>query len=86
MGCGGPAHLVYFTVQNSQILELKTVFFQNYWLRFAKLQQRLVSLSEIADLLKSQLEATCDLLEPASVEVMKYNKNIAATLRNVVKR
>ena len=59
--------------------------FQNYWQRFAKLQQKLVSMSEVADLLKSQVEATCDILEPASNEVVKYNKNIAATLANVVK-
>ena len=49
------------------------------------MQQKLVSMSEVADLLKSQVEATCDILEPASNEVVKYNKNIAATLTNVVK-
>ena len=59
--------------------------FQNYWIRFAKLQRKLVSLSEVTDLLKSQLEAIGDILEPASSEIIKYNKNIAATLGNVVK-
>ena len=50
---------------------------QNYWTRFAKLQQKLVSFNEVTDLLKSQLEATCDLLEPASIELSKYNRNIS---------
>jgi hypothetical protein len=58
---------------------------KNYWLRFAKLQQRLVSLSESADLLRSQLEVSCDLLEPASVEISATNRNVAATLANVSK-
>ena len=39
----------------------------------------------MTDLLKSQLEAIGDILEPASSEIIKYNKNIAATLGNVVK-
>ena len=53
---------------------------QNYWTRFAKLQQKLVSFNEVTDLLKSQLEATCDLLEPASIELSKYNRNISGNL------
>ena len=68
-----------------QVNGYSSPIFQNYWQRFAKLQQKLVSMSEVADLLKSQVEATCDILEPASNEVVKYNKNIAATLANVVK-
>lgn len=58
---------------------------KNYWVRFAKLQQKLVSLSEATDLMRSQLEVTCELLTPATAEVAKYNKNIAATLANISK-
>mgnify|MGYP001303873307 CR=1 FL=1 len=38
---------------------------KNYWLRFAKLQQKLVKFSEAADLMKSQLEAMCDVIDPS---------------------
>ena len=38
---------------------------KNYWLRFAKLQQKLVRFSEAADLMKSQLEAMCDVIQPS---------------------
>ena len=56
---------------------------KNYWLRFAKLQQKLVSFVEASDLMKSQLEAVCDVLEPSVQEISKSNKNIGATLSNM---
>lgn len=58
---------------------------KNYWLRFAKLQQKLVKFCEAADLMKSQLEAICDVLEPSAMEISKSNKNIGATLQNMSK-
>ena len=59
---------------------------KNYWLRFAKLQQKLVSFCEAADLMKTQLEAMCDVLQPSVTgEISKYNQNVAATLTNMTK-
>ena len=60
---------------------------RNYWQRFACLQKKLVTLSEAADLMKTQLEATVDLLEPASREIRKMSGNVAVagTLQNMAK-
>ena len=54
-------------------------------MRFAKLQHKLVSFCEAADLLKSQLEAMVEVLDPSIAEISKCNKNIGATLLNMVK-
>ena len=60
---------------------------KNLWLsKLAKLQQKLVSFSEAADLMKTQLEAMCDVLQPSvTAEISKYNQQVAATLINMTK-
>ena len=69
--------LVDATVQ-CNLLENK-----DYWRRFAKLQQKLVSFGEVSDLMKTQLEAVCDVLEPSIKEISKSNANIGASLGNM---
>ena len=50
---------------NTQGIQCNLLENKNYWLRFAKLQQKLVKFSEAADLMKSQLEAMCDVIDPS---------------------
>ncbi len=75
-----PLRLLTSTEAEVQCNLLET---KNYWLRFAKLQQKLVKFCEAADLLKTQLEAVCDILEPSVAEISKSNANIGQKLTNM---
>lgn len=71
------------TASQTAVIQCNLLENKNYWLRFAKLQQKLVKYGEAADLMKSQLEVICDVLEPTVNEI--DNKNIGATLQNMIK-
>ena len=57
---------------NTQGIQCNLLENKNYWLRFAKLQQKLVKFSEAADLMKSQLEAMCDVIDPSIGKSKKF--------------
>ena len=72
-------------VQCNLVMENEQQLESSHWLGMvARLQQKLVNFGEAADLMKSQLEALVDILQPeALLQIADLNPSIGSTLANL---